>query len=152
MCYICTIYFWNERMKSCDLHQQLVVVMLSKISVTEKTNNTQSPFKLFLLGYRNGSVVKSIFCSCRGPTLNSQYTQGISKPPATPFSEDSTPSSGLCRLLQPCDIMHELTKGHTYIWKQTYFLVSDLGKVVWACNSTTWELKRGRRMEHWSPA
>lgn len=48
-------------------------------------------------GRRDGSVVRNIGCSSRGPGLESQHPHGGLQPPVTPFSGDGMPSSGFCR-------------------------------------------------------
>ncbi|CAH6942478.1 Sorcs1 [Phodopus roborovskii] len=49
----------------------------------------------FKRGWRDGSAVKNIGCSCRGPGFNSQHQQGGSQASVTPVPRDPTPSSDL---------------------------------------------------------
>ena len=49
--------------------------------------------RVSMLGWRDGSVVKSTGCSCRGPGFASQHPHGGSELPVTPVPGDRIHSS-----------------------------------------------------------
>jgi hypothetical protein len=59
-------------------------------------------------GWRDGSVVESTSCSCRGPEFNSQHPQDSSCLSVTAAPEDMTPSSGIYR--HCTNTVHRYTK------------------------------------------
>lgn len=64
-------------------------------------------------GWRDGSTVKSSYCSHRGPRFGSQHPSGISKPPITLVPEDLT-FPCLCGSTQ------KLTQAHPHTHTQTH--------------------------------
>lgn len=78
------------------LKDSLVVILKWKINLNETINkwinkyrtDGMSEHKNSPQGWRDGSVVKSIFCSSRGPCFKSQLPHGGSKLPVTPVLGD----------------------------------------------------------------
>lgn len=52
-----------------------------------QTNKQKIPW---FRGCRDGSAVKKMYCSCRGPEFNSQHPNGDSQAPVIPALEDLT--------------------------------------------------------------
>lgn len=150
MGYICTVDFWNKRMKSCHLQPQLAVIMLSKISHRKDKYHTITFYKL-LFSYRDGSWLRAYSVLTEDLHLILSTHRAAQNYLLLHFQriQCSLASKGCCGHVILC--MNSQKGMHTHENKRI-FLVSDLGKMVWACNSTTWELERGRRMGHQRPA
>lgn len=70
-------------------------------------------------GWRNGSMVKSTYCSCRKPGFDFQHLSSSSQPPVTQVPETLLPSSGLHRCNHMVHI-HSFIQANTHTQKNKY--------------------------------
>jgi hypothetical protein len=68
-----------SKKKIARYNQKLILIYMTLISSTEFT------IKIYLEGWRDGSVVKSTDCSSRGPEYKSQQPHGGSQPSVIGF-------------------------------------------------------------------
>lgn len=87
----------NESLLQFDLPSMDIFLLHIHLRDTLKLNTDFfCTLKICKRDWRDGSVVKSTHCTCRGPMFSSQHSQGHSQPSETLVPGNLTGSPGLC--------------------------------------------------------